>query len=1222
MAERDRSEPLVRAPVLDRPRQLVEPPSPLSGASRALQEAGYGIAQRDAAAKEGAARRDFVVKEAEANLEEAKGRSSLLVEESGLRRDIRGLSARTRKYIQDTYANAFEAATSQTKSENVNKAYEDHLKPLGDMFESLAETNEGPVLELYAANVRSGQQRTLLNRERRLRLAEDIEEYEGVLQGAVTNGIAVSAETLNSGDILLDSMVTDALTNIFAESAFESEASEETRIELEKLRTGAAETYSTIVVNDAIAAGLKTGDFGTARRILNLLRNGGTSGDTDETRPMLLSGNKIGELGRTLLFAESEYERDSLWTRLVGMENGQEPFRPELIIAAMDNPNSKMTQTDENQLERAVYGAKRKIDKDNELASQVDFFAASQTGQMPWTDKGNETIIITRGFPRKQEDTIEGLGLTPPGGDASLAELLEYNKVSLSRTDSIHYPTFLGIVDIAMSPDNEESVRAAAGMLGLLQLAKQQGKQNIILNELPPEMKKFVSSIRGTVRERISSTRTPSGDPSDQPVATVGEVEFAIARWQEDQNMSLSEKASSTLAKSEMFEEQWRRLPIENRRAMAERAFSEYGNIEMGAKLPWESVWEAFPGVPSDSFIPGLMAQLDRQLQENWNPNVPIQEQVDAAAFVIWEDAGYGENPSAVNPDGSSRVTARSADVARIMGNPGFNPYLRGGLTEGSPSSFTAQNAHIVVQTAQTVAERELSGELEETQRLFFETLRNVANALRQTTVFGNRIPLGPDSTDFSRDRLPNWYYSENGALMGAFGSGGPGNMPGHISSPAVASFTQTMGTEKDYAQQVQKFVDLTGHPAPEDGSFLRDLLDGNSPPTMDTLLRYTAELLAIRKEMPGPDIDVRVITDEQGRVWFNSAAFGGPETMAPVDFQLDPTGGVQGVIRDEESTGQAQFPMPTGVNVFNPTKENYPYDPNAFVEIINDDGQSEWTTDWRDAGLEAANWISPFMKKREKKTQVQYTRMNAEVTSFLDKFPERYPAVNKLLEEMLPGLLIGEGEITPYIEAVPITPEYKKKSDKPYSPVIEKPREEVADREEQTMRENLEAIGKGEEPHAPVPMNTSDDVFRENGIEIDSEDGVQKTSVTNLSTGIVNATIAACKEIKSVAGENAPCVVTSGMRAMEDLGVDENGNLKPSLHVTGNAIDIRARHLSFEQREEVVRRLQKLLGKEYDILWRPYAGGSRGNHIHIERDTKETKEEMLSAILEYSELA
>lgn len=54
----------------------------------------------------------------------------------------------------------------------------------------------------------------------------------------------------------------------------------------------------------------------------------------------------------------------------------------------------------------------------------------------------------------------------------------------------------------------------------------------------------------------------------------------------------------------------------------------------------------------------------------------------------------------------------------------------------------------------------------------------------------------------------------------------------------------------------------------------------------------------------------------------------------------------------------------------------------------------------------------------------------------------------------------------------------------------------------------------------------------------------------------------------------------------------------KNSLHYFGNAFDIRTRHLSEEEKQDVVVLLAKMLGKDYDVVL-------ESDHIHVEFDPK-----------------
>jgi len=67
---------------------------------------------------------------------------------------------------------------------------------------------------------------------------------------------------------------------------------------------------------------------------------------------------------------------------------------------------------------------------------------------------------------------------------------------------------------------------------------------------------------------------------------------------------------------------------------------------------------------------------------------------------------------------------------------------------------------------------------------------------------------------------------------------------------------------------------------------------------------------------------------------------------------------------------------------------------------------------------------------------------------------------------------------------------------------------------------------------------------------------------------------------------------LTENMTSIED-SVDR---ISGSLHYSGNAIDLRTRDLSNNQRQCTTERLRDALGSDYDVI-------NEGDHIHVEYD-------------------
>ncbi|MCO7225915.1 D-Ala-D-Ala carboxypeptidase family metallohydrolase [Pleionea sp. CnH1-48] len=67
------------------------------------------------------------------------------------------------------------------------------------------------------------------------------------------------------------------------------------------------------------------------------------------------------------------------------------------------------------------------------------------------------------------------------------------------------------------------------------------------------------------------------------------------------------------------------------------------------------------------------------------------------------------------------------------------------------------------------------------------------------------------------------------------------------------------------------------------------------------------------------------------------------------------------------------------------------------------------------------------------------------------------------------------------------------------------------------------------------------------------------------------------------------PLVITSA---------NDGHHSKNSKHYRGDAIDIRTRHLTSEEEQEIVTQLRHCLGRDYDVV-------QESNHIHIEYDPK-----------------
>ncbi|MCY4524310.1 MAG: hypothetical protein OXB84_06190 [Halobacteriovoraceae bacterium] len=98
------------------------------------------------------------------------------------------------------------------------------------------------------------------------------------------------------------------------------------------------------------------------------------------------------------------------------------------------------------------------------------------------------------------------------------------------------------------------------------------------------------------------------------------------------------------------------------------------------------------------------------------------------------------------------------------------------------------------------------------------------------------------------------------------------------------------------------------------------------------------------------------------------------------------------------------------------------------------------------------------------------------------------------------------------------------------------------------------------------------------------------KTSLEGLKPQIAKIEKIVDQVFQSVAGRDA--IITFSTNGVHSQN---------SLHYSGNAIDLRTRDLSPGQVDQVVKRLRKALGEDYDVV-------DERTHIHIEYDPKKKK--------------
>ena len=87
---------------------------------------------------------------------------------------------------------------------------------------------------------------------------------------------------------------------------------------------------------------------------------------------------------------------------------------------------------------------------------------------------------------------------------------------------------------------------------------------------------------------------------------------------------------------------------------------------------------------------------------------------------------------------------------------------------------------------------------------------------------------------------------------------------------------------------------------------------------------------------------------------------------------------------------------------------------------------------------------------------------------------------------------------------------------------------------------------------------------------------------VSGIRPEIIVAIMAA---FAAYANENKECVITS---------VRDGRHLETSLHYAGQAVDLRTRHLTSEEKANIYKRLREALTRDYDIIM-------ESDHIHIE---------------------
>ena len=114
------------------------------------------------------------------------------------------------------------------------------------------------------------------------------------------------------------------------------------------------------------------------------------------------------------------------------------------------------------------------------------------------------------------------------------------------------------------------------------------------------------------------------------------------------------------------------------------------------------------------------------------------------------------------------------------------------------------------------------------------------------------------------------------------------------------------------------------------------------------------------------------------------------------------------------------------------------------------------------------------------------------------------------------------------------------------------------------------------------------------NALYLDVKTGPDGADLTDMSEEIL-ATFPHIEAVWAQFDQGQP-MITSGRDGKHTAG---------SKHYTGNAVDVRARHIDDDVARQMANALQQRLGNKYDVDFEHFPENPRRDHIHVEYDPK-----------------
>tara|TARA_R110000824_G_scaffold149633_4_gene319950 strand:- start:5595 stop:9152 length:3558 start_codon:yes stop_codon:yes gene_type:complete len=1070
------------------------------------------------------------------------------------------------RYKRELGINVDEAYTSLSKfegsPEDALKAYQDSLDNGWSQLK-LLDPEDQETLGLYYQNQIGGDNRFVQAKIAGLREEQTLRDLEKALSSRKN----VLNDQVEQGGI--SAFVTNAqwLYETIQTAATSSEA------------TMAASELDQSAVQQANLA-IERKDYGLAHRIINLASNGIKSKDGNIIA-FGLTADSINRLRDGVVIARSSDNRFRIGEE-IRINQLTPGYNPEAEVNKIKrlHSNGVLINADATTLIReatrvveTAKGQKERRTRDYALGLDIPFRGAFDIGEY------DEDIF----FSTIDERLFNNAGISLPGSDASNEDLIIASQILLTENRMTSPAMMEQLATRALIPE-ETPIEILEHMLEVTGMYRANPAQFAqFTKRLSNSSKNLWDSIRSVYGRSQSTAET---EDHQIPVSK-RDLRVAATKAKDSSGQLLGDQEGNEAKAVSNFRDAIYDDDKKLRKSVADKIGREVSlqtgqahYVEGGSDDVWygpDSVWNFFGDTPLDN--PVLTRIILKIAEDNVTPNVQIDRLLEDSVAQALQDQSIAPNALMRDGNSDSLTVPNGAAAKNFYGSHTSNPFVSQPVLVGNKNHtddliYSVNQIQIASNLLPTAVSNGNSS-AEDIKILGF--VNALATAAQNSALGGNPVPgtAGPDQFHQNAD--------VRYIMMGG--------------QPVANRDVFFNGVDDFYAYLKKDYGDNL--PSPD----VLQLLFADGPLTVEKIVRATALWTGERKG--------RI------RTAVNLAALG-RENDAPNSYGVNPYGQVVGIPLDKatkQSVGPAQITL-------------LPDQMRSSGELFSQDEDGNFVALY--AGLSAAGYITPSMSDDQKTKIHNMKRAQGMVGTLWQEFILDRPGIGKAYINAMTALVnVGasrggtaalssdaeflidpEEELEKMIKEAESQQEIGKihepvltqeSNESVYGTVKEATDEELVAQLNATASTRINEIDSNKVGQGGALQKASE-VLARAGVEV--KEGVV---VNNFTPETTNAVLQTCQTIKSFFGKGSPCVLTSGYRRLEEAKTSEY-EYQRTLHVTGNAFDIRARHLSSEQKEQLVSSLRKTLGNDYDIVWEPYDHDGGGNHIHIERDTKETK--------------